>query len=220
MFLVSVVLSVGLSALFAEAFLSSINGGNLRFVSQQEPSTTQGDQAYGTAPNMPQSSMEENQPIYPMPQQSIMQPPMMQGFQSPFSMNPVNQQQLSLLIMSAYARMMALTQLMSLQNRYPFYQPNQYSDPSVNNYGPTPAPLPYAQQPQVDLQNNLQNEMLQRQQEAESQQKAILEQRRVQREYDMDIERRKALIQRKAEEDELEKQQQEVERQLRDKEEI
>lgn len=71
--------------------------------------------------------MEGNRPIYPMPQQSMVQPPMIPGFQSPFSMNPINQQQLSLLMMSTYARMMALTQLMNMQNRYQLYQPNQYS---------------------------------------------------------------------------------------------
>ncbi|XP_060867731.1 putative uncharacterized protein DDB_G0287113 isoform X2 [Metopolophium dirhodum] len=216
MFAISVVLSVSLSSIFADAFLSSNYEGNPRFVPQPEPSTTQGVQYY--VPNMPQSSMEGNQPIYPLPQQSMMQLPMVQGFQSPFSMNLTNQQQLSLLMISMYAKMMALTQLMNMQNRYQLYQPNQYY--AVNNYGPTPAPLPYVQQPQVDLQNNLQNEMLQQQQQAESQQKEILEQRRVQREYDMEVERRGALIKRQAEEEELEKQQQVIEYQLRDEEEI
>lgn len=83
--------------------------------------------------------MEGSQTIYPIPQQPMMQLPMMQlpmmqGFQSPFSMNPINQQQLSLLLMSTYARMMALTQLMSMQNRYQPYQPNQYSGIFIVKY--------------------------------------------------------------------------------------
>lgn len=91
--------------------------------------------------------MEGNQHIYPIPHQSMMQQPMIQppimqspimqlpmmplpmmhGLQSPFSMNAMNQQQLSLLLMSTYARMMALIQLMSMQNRYQPYQSDQYS---------------------------------------------------------------------------------------------
>jgi len=93
---------------------------------------TQGVQAY--AQNMPQSPMEGNHPIYPLPQPSMMQFPMMQGFQSPFSMNPINQQQLSLLMMSTCARMMAITQLMNMQNRYQPYQPNQYSGIFIVKY--------------------------------------------------------------------------------------
>jgi len=90
---------------------------NLNFGSQQIPSMRREDQLYSS--NMPYSSMEGNQNMYPTPQQ-----PMMQGFQSPFPFNPINQQQLSLLLMSTYARMITLMQLMSTQNRYQPY--NQY----------------------------------------------------------------------------------------------
>ncbi|KAL4121099.1 hypothetical protein QTP88_013673 [Uroleucon formosanum] len=219
-----IVLYFCLTTIFAESFLTNIIGGNPRFFPQQEPSTIQGVQAY--SPSMLQLSMERNQPIYPIPQQSMMQLPMMplpmmQVLQSPFLMNAMNQQKLSLLLMSTCARMMALTQLMSMQNRYQPYQLHQYSDPIVYDYGSTPAPLQQAQQPQIDPQYNLLNEMLQQQQQqAESQHKAILKQRKVQREYEMEVKRREALIKRHAEEEELEKSQKEIERQLRDEKEI
>lgn len=90
---------------------------NLNFGSQQIPPMRREDQLYSS--NMPYSSMEENPNMYPIPQQ-----PMMQGFQSPFPFNPINQQQLSLLLMSTYARMITLMQLMSTQNRYQPY--NQF----------------------------------------------------------------------------------------------
>jgi len=118
---------------------------------QQESSMAQGYQDY--FPNMPRVSMEGSQQMYPMPQQPMMQQPIMQypmmqqlmmqqpmmqlpmmqqpmmqqmmrGFQPQYSFNLINQQQLSLLTMLSYARMMALIQLMSMQN---MHQPNQYS---------------------------------------------------------------------------------------------
>lgn len=93
----------------------------------------------------------------------------------------------------------------------------------MNNFVQTPVPLPYAQQPQVEAQNNFRNEMLQQQQkEAELQHQAILEERRVQREYDMEIQRREELIKRQVEEEnrqreieqEIEMEKKEAERQI------
>lgn len=155
MFLISVVLSVSLTTIFANPLCPYMNRGNPNLLPQQKSSTTQGDQVY--APSMPQFSMEGNRQMYPMPPPMMPPPPMMQGFQPPFPFNPMNQQQLSMLLMSSYARAMALAQLMNMQNRFQFYQPNQYSDPAINNYSSMPATLP--QQPQVDLQNNLKTEM-------------------------------------------------------------
>lgn len=83
-------------------------------VPQQVPQ--QDDQLYSSS--APHMFMQGNPNAYQIPQQA-----MMQGFQSPFPFNPLNQQQLSLLLMSAYARMIALTQLINVQNRYqPFGQ--------------------------------------------------------------------------------------------------
>uniref|UniRef100_A0A2S2PJ20 Uncharacterized protein n=1 Tax=Schizaphis graminum TaxID=13262 RepID=A0A2S2PJ20_SCHGA len=173
---------------------------------------TREDQRFSS--NMPLSPMEGNQNMYPIPQI-----PMMQGFQPPFPFNPINQQQLSLLLMSTYARMITLIQLMNMQNRYQPY--NQYSDPTVNNFVQPPVPLPYVQQPLVETQNNFQNELLQQQQQqAEAQHKAILEEQRIQREYDMEIQRREELIKRQAEEEEIENKQKEIERQLLNEKEI
>lgn len=78
--------------------------------------------------------MEGNRQMYPMPPPMMPPPPMMQGFQPPFPFNPMNQQQLSMLLMSSYARAMALAQLMNMQNRFQFYQPNQYSGIFIKNY--------------------------------------------------------------------------------------
>ncbi|XP_060834553.1 transcription factor SPT20 homolog isoform X2 [Rhopalosiphum padi] len=211
MFLTSVVLSVCLTIVFAEPFFPNVQA-NPNFVSQQVPSMTREDQRF--SPNMPFSPMEGNQNMYP-----ISQVPVMQGFQPPFPFNPINQQQLSILLMSTYARMISLIQLMNMQNRYQPY--NQYSDPAVNNFVQSAVPLPYVQQPQVETQNNLQNELLQQQQQqAEAQHKAILDERKIQREYDMEIQRREELIKRQAEEEEIENKQKEIERQLLDEEEI
>lgn len=212
MFLTSVILSVGLTNAFAAySTFSNVNQENLNFGSQQIPSTRREDQLYSS--NMPCSSMEGNQNMYPIPQQ-----PIMQGFQPPFPFNPINQQQLSLLLMSTYVRMITLMQLMSTQNRYQPY--NQYYEPAVNNFVQTPVPWPYAQQPQVEPQNNLQNELLQQQQQqAEAQQKA-LEEQRIQSEFDMEVERRGELVKRQKEEDALEKKQKEIERRLLDEAEI
>ncbi|CAH1721264.1 unnamed protein product [Aphis gossypii] len=212
MFLTSIVLSVGLTNAFAgTSIFPNVNQENLNFGSQQIPPMRREDQLYSS--NMTYSPMEGNQNMYPIPQQS-----MMQGFQPQFPFNPINQQQLSLLLMSTYARMISLMQLINMQNRYQPY--NQYYDPAVNNFVQTPVPLPYAQQPQVEPQNNLQNELLQQQQQqAEAQQKA-LEERRIQSELDMEVQRQQELKKRQKEEDELEKKQKEIERRLLDEAEI
>ncbi|XP_015366710.1 PREDICTED: actin cytoskeleton-regulatory complex protein PAN1-like [Diuraphis noxia] len=151
MLLISIVLSIGLATQFANSVLSPINEGKLRFIPQQELSVTQ--EVQDDSPSMSRLSMEGNQQIYPMlqqpiiqqpmmqqpmmqqpmMQQPIMQQPMMQGFNTPFSLNPINQQQLSLLLMSSYARIMALTQLMNMQDKSQLYQSNHYSDPNLIN---------------------------------------------------------------------------------------
>lgn len=69
-----------------------------------------------------------------MMQLPMMPLPMMQVLQSPFLMNAMNQQKLSLLLMSTCARMMALTELMRMQNIYQPYQLHQYSGIFIIKY--------------------------------------------------------------------------------------
>ncbi|XP_025204874.1 histone-lysine N-methyltransferase, H3 lysine-79 specific-like isoform X2 [Melanaphis sacchari] len=200
MCLTSVVLTVGLTIVFAKSCYSNFNH-DPHFVSGQVPSMTREDQFYSS--NMPLPSMAGNQNFYPIPQQ-----PMMPGFQPFFPFNPINQQQLSLLLMSTYARMISLLQLMSMQNRYQPY--NQYS--ALNNFVQSPVPLPYVQPPQVEKQKSLEHELLQQQiQQAEEQHRAILEEQRIQREYDMEIQKHEELIRQLEEE---ENNQKEIEHQL------
>lgn len=93
--------------------------GNQPVVPNPQEPIMQGNQFYSMSPP---PFMRENPQMLPMPQQ-----PMMQGFQSPFS------QQLPFLIMSAYARFLAFSQMMTMQNQFPFHHPLNGKYISIDN---------------------------------------------------------------------------------------
>lgn len=87
----------------------------------QEP-IMQGNQLYSSM--SPPPFMRENSQMLPIP---LPQQPMMQSLPFPFS------QQLPSLIMSAYARFLAFSQMMALQNQMPFYHQLNGKFISINN---------------------------------------------------------------------------------------